>query len=178
MDRQIVVASLAGVAAVLAAATYFSQAESKPKTKPTLKLSYFDTPGKAECMRLICAYANLPLEDIRVNKDDWPAMKKEGKLNFGQLPALEIENGIILSQSAAITRYLGKLSGLYPTCPVAAALVDSIMDTEGDMTQGLLVSRYNGDFTLELGSSDRVSGGLRCTVRLRIRDRVHLRISV
>ena len=69
-----------------------------------LKLYYFDIPGKGEPIRLLCAYANLPLDDIRVSKDQFLALKAEGKLHFGQLPALEVANNRVLTQSAAILR--------------------------------------------------------------------------
>ena len=52
----------------------------------------------------------------------------------GQLPLLEIEDEAtgekkVLDQSNAITRYVGKLGGLYPTDPVAALEVDIVIDT-------------------------------------------------
>ena len=50
----------------------------------------------------------------------------------------------VIVQSASIMRYIGKLSGLYPECPIKAALVDTIIDEEIDMTRGLAVSRYRG----------------------------------
>ncbi|CAE7752515.1 GST1, partial [Symbiodinium microadriaticum] len=51
-----------------------------------------------------------------------------GKLTYGQLPALEIAEGVFLAQSAAIMRYLGKKNGLYPADDVAAAIVDGVID--------------------------------------------------
>jgi glutathione S-transferase len=51
-----------------------------------------------------------------------------GKLPFGQLPVLEVEEGVFIAQSAAIMRYIGKKTGLYPLDDVKAALVDSIID--------------------------------------------------
>ena len=116
-----------------------------------LKLFYFDIPGKGECIRLLCAHSALPLEDIRVpsdNREIHENLKKEGKLLFDQLPALQInDKGDMITQSASIMRYLGKMSNAYPTCPVKAALVDAIMDEESDLCTGLAVSRYRGTFT-------------------------------
>ena len=117
----------------------------------TLRLFYFDIPGKGECIRLLCAHAGLSLEDIRVpldNREVFDVLKKDGKLIFGQLPALQInEEGDMITQSAAIVRYLGKLSTIYPECPIQAALVDAIMDEEADLFTGLSVSRYRGKFS-------------------------------
>ena len=61
--------------------------------------------------------------------------------------ALYVNDGeSILCQTNAIMRYLGKLTGLYPTCPIKAALVDSLMDFEADLFAGLSVSRYSERF--------------------------------
>lgn len=116
-----------------------------------MKLFYFDIPGKGDCIRLLCAHAGLPLEDIRIplgNREPFDKLKAEGKLLFGQLPALEIsETDPMITQSSAIMRYLGKVSGepsLYPSCPATAALIDGIIDEENDLTTGLSVSRYRG----------------------------------
>lgn len=46
----------------------------------------------------------------------------------------------------AIMRYLGKLCGAYPSCPIKAALVDAILDEENDLFTGLTVSRYQARF--------------------------------
>lgn len=51
----------------------------------------------------------------------------------------------MLTQSAAIMRYLGKLSGAYPDDPLKAALVDAIIDEENDLFTGLSVARYKGE---------------------------------
>jgi glutathione S-transferase len=72
-------------------------------------------------------------------------MKADGKLAFGQLPALEVEDGRIICQSAAILRFVGRYAGLYPNDDfVAAAIIDSLMDEEIDLFTGLSVTRYKG----------------------------------
>jgi glutathione S-transferase len=74
-------------------------------------------------------------------------MKNAGKLPFGQVPALQInEEGDMITQTATIMRYLGKITGSYPSCPIAAALVDSIVDEEVDLCSGLATSRYKERF--------------------------------
>ena len=114
----------------------------KPKL-PKLKLYYFDIPGRGESIRLFCIYAGLPFEDCRLTQEGFQKLKDEGKLPFGQLPALEVD-GTMIVQSAAIIRYLSKLTRLHPDCPIKAALIDSIIDQESDMFTGLIVSRYQG----------------------------------
>lgn len=105
------------------------------------KLYYFDIPGKGESIRLLCRYAQLPFEDVRISREQFMAMKEAGELgniflmymhissylfiiqDYGQVPCLAVldANGVEvkkLFQSAAIMRYLGKVAnssyGLYP----------------------------------------------------------------
>ncbi|CAM9153105.1 unnamed protein product, partial [Ectocarpus fasciculatus] len=92
------------------------------------KLYYFDIPGKAEAARLACQYAGYPIEDVRLSREEFLAMKEAGRLPFGQVPVMDIGDGTMIGQSAAIMRYLGKKTGLYPSDDVVAALVDSIID--------------------------------------------------
>ena len=40
-----------------------------------MKLIYFNARGRAELSRLILAEAGEEYEDVRINKEDWPAMK-------------------------------------------------------------------------------------------------------
>jgi len=65
--------------------------------------------GRAEVIRLIFAQAEIPYDDVRIEKEQWPELKS--KMPFGQLPILE-EDGKILSQSQAIATYLAQKYGL------------------------------------------------------------------
>ena len=116
---------------------------------PNLELFYFDIPGKGEAIRLHNAFAGLPLKDTRLTRDQFCAMKENGDLPYGQVPLLAVDNKHYIAQSAAIMRYLGKLSGLYPSDPIKAALVDSIIDEENDLFAGLTCSRYRDRFGFE-----------------------------
>jgi len=126
------------------------QASKKPSgggsSQKKLKLVYFDLAGKGECIRLACAYANVDFEDQRISPDQFQSMKASGELKFGQVPALVIDGKDTLIQSAAIMRYVGKQTGLYPKDDVSAALVDAIVDQENDMFAGLTCSRYRERF--------------------------------
>lgn len=102
-----------GLGAVLGAlaATGYMRAKKKV-SKPKLQVIYFDIAGKAEGIRLACAHAGLEFEDRRVTREEFATLKEEGKLAFAQLPALVVDDKHIIVQSAAIIRYIGKLSGL------------------------------------------------------------------
>ncbi len=110
-----------------------------------LKLYYFDLAGKGEPIRLACTYGNLPFTDIRLNGEQFQEMKQLGELPYGQMPVIEVSPGKFVGQSASILRFVGKLTGLYPTEDhVTAAIIDSLLDQEVDMFTGLSVSRYQG----------------------------------
>lgn len=95
-----------------------------PHGTPSLKLTYFDAQGRAEPIRLALFMAGIPFEDVRMPFDQWPMRKPS--MPFQTVPVLEVE-GEIISQSLAILRYVGSLSGLYPTAnPVEAFRVDEI----------------------------------------------------
>lgn len=134
-----------GFTVVSSMSVFAATVTKRSQKKSELKLLYFDIPGKGEAIRLVCAYASLDLEDARVDREKFLAMKYAGQLPFGQLPVLEVNGGETkLAQSGAIMRYIGKLSGLYPNCPIKAAKVDAIIDQQNDMCAGLSVSRYTG----------------------------------
>ena len=136
-------------------------------TFPSLELVYFDIPGKAEAIRLACIYAGIPFKDTRLTRDEFLAMKTSGELPYGQVPLLIVDGKFKIAQSAAIIRYIGKISCLYPSDPVEAAMVDSLIDQEIDMFSGLSVSRYRERFGFECLSDETVA-----TVRKALNDEV------
>ena len=145
-DHKILFLAVAATAAVsFATSILVSGGSRKSAANTKLKLYYFDLAGKGECIRLACAQAGIPLEDVRIPLDDrklFEQLKNEGKLMFGQLPALQLEDGTLLTQTGAIMRYIGKIGGLYPSSMESAALVDAVMDEEVDLFVGLSVSKY------------------------------------
>ena len=92
------------------------------------KLYYFDFDGGAgEPIRNAFRLANIPFEDIRVKHDSWPQLKGSDKCLYGQMPLLEVD-GRTFAQSMSILRYVGKITGLYPTDPEEALRVDEMLD--------------------------------------------------
>lgn len=105
-----------------------------------LKLSYFDmNAGRGEVARIALFIGKVAYEDNRVKFVDWPAMKQ--KTLFGSIPILEVD-GQEVAQSNGINRFVGKLTGLYPTDPLQAAFCDEAMDAVEDVSSQV-VSSFN-----------------------------------
>lgn len=100
---------------------------------PTYKLYYFNIRGRAEQCRLLFAAAGVEYEDIRVEREKWPELKKSGKFPFGQMPGLEVD-GVMFVQSNAIARYLANEFGLAGKDSLEKLRADMIVDGMVDMS--------------------------------------------
>ena len=97
-----------------------------------LKLRYFDFHGgRAEPARLAFHIGGIAFEDDRFAFSEFAEVRKSTP--FGQVPTLEVD-GVQVTQSDAITRYAGKLAGLYPTDPYQALLCDEVLAAVEDVT--------------------------------------------
>jgi glutathione S-transferase len=97
-----------------------------------LKLTYFDFDGgRGEPARLALHIGGIAFEDHRIAGKDWPALRD--KTPFLALPTLEVD-GRVFSQSNSINRYVGKLTGLYPSDDLQALLCDEVMEAVEDIS--------------------------------------------
>ncbi|XP_054995741.1 hematopoietic prostaglandin D synthase [Sorex araneus] len=96
---------------------------------PGYRLIYFNMRGRAEIIRYIFAYLDVPYEDHRVEQADWPKVKPA--LPFGKIPVLEVD-GVALHQSLAIARYLTKNTELAGRTELEQCQVDGIVGTLDD----------------------------------------------
>ena len=95
---------------------------------------------RAEIGRIALYIGNIDFEDTRIGRDEFLRSRKTGKLDdgtiipFRQIPCL-IVDGQSINQTGGISRFCGKMSGLYPVEDrVNAALVDQIIDMATDLT--------------------------------------------
>lgn len=100
-----------------------------------INLTYFDIDGgRAEPARIALSIAGLEFEDHRISFPQFQAMRAGTPLNA--LPIVEID-GITYTQSNAMTRYFGKLAGLYPSDAWQAFLCDEILEVTEDALNAL-----------------------------------------
>jgi len=100
-----------------------------------LCIHYFDFPGgRAEPARIALRYAGIDFEDVRFSPKEFAERTKDYPL--GKVPVLDVE-GHRVTQSNAINRYIGKLTGLYPEDPIQALLCDEVLDVAEELTAKL-----------------------------------------
>jgi prostaglandin-H2 D-isomerase / glutathione transferase len=106
-----------------------------------IKLIYLNIPfWRAEIGRIALYIGNIDFEDVRISRDEFLRSRKTGELDdgtvipFRQIPCLNID-GKSINQTGGISRFCGKISGLYPIeNAVDAALIDQIIDMATDIT--------------------------------------------
>lgn len=117
-----------------------------------IRLTYFDTTGRAEPVRVALFLAKLPFEDRRLKFPEFGALKQQGQLPLGSVPVLEID-GRPMVQTGAMLRYIARLGGggLYPADARAAFVVDSVVDTLNDtVSHALMPSLFERDMEKKL----------------------------
>jgi glutathione S-transferase len=119
---------------------------------PTLQLTYFNAPGRAEPIRMALHMAGLAFEDRRLDYPAFAAAKAAGEFPLGAVPVLTID-GLAIAQTSAILRYVARLGApaLYPADPAAALLVDSALDSFNDtLSHALTPSMFERDMEKKL----------------------------
>ncbi|KAK9302918.1 hypothetical protein QLX08_005191 [Tetragonisca angustula] len=111
---------------------------------PSYKLTYFPVKALGEPIRFLLSYAEIPFEDDRFDREDWPKIKPTTP--YGQVPVLEVD-GKKVAQSSAISRYLAKQCGLAGKDDWEALLIDATVDTIHDVRAKLAAFHYEEDET-------------------------------
>ncbi|GAB9477867.1 hypothetical protein Gpo141_00015039, partial [Globisporangium polare] len=109
-----------------------SSAMAAAHKKSIGRLYYFDQRGRAEVVRLVCAYGRVPLDEVEEPRGR-EFLARKPAFPFGKLPMMEIQ-GQLYAQSMALARYAAKQVGLYPRDSDLDALkVDMILDACADI---------------------------------------------
>jgi glutathione S-transferase len=110
---------------------------------PQLRLTYFDSPGRAEPVRIALSLGGIEFEDRRLAFPAFAALKAQGAFPLGSVPMLEVD-GVPMVQTGAMLRYAARLGGggLYPQDPMQAFVVDSVIDTLNDTVASALTPSF------------------------------------
>lgn len=97
----------------------------------TYKVTYFDIDGgRAEPIRVALHAAGLDFEDVRWSFPEFGEKRQTAR--FHAVPFFEM-NGEVVTQSNAISRYVGKMANLYPEDPLQALYCDEVLDALEDL---------------------------------------------
>ncbi len=102
------------------------------------KLTYFDFDGgRGEPIRIAFHAAGIDFEDHRISFDEFTTARSA--MRFRCTPTLEID-GVEVTQSNAMLRYVGKKAGLYPDDAMQALYCDEAMDAVEDLLHQIVAT--------------------------------------
>ena len=102
------------------------------------KLTYFNFDGgRGEPVRIAFHAAGIEFEDHRISFEEF--MKTRADMRFTCAPVLEVDN-VVVTQSNAMLRYVGKMAGLYPEDDLQALYCDEAMGALEDLLHQIVQS--------------------------------------
>jgi len=124
-----------------------------------IELGYWAIRGLGQPVRFLLAFAEVPFSEVRlgaypdgtlitdksVESADWDEHKKTIEFPFPNLPYLIDTSGpneLRLTQSNAITRYLGRRFDLYGDCEPDRAAIDVLQDEAYDFRNRIIETAY------------------------------------
>ncbi len=117
-----------------------------------VKLTYFRGRGRAETTRWMLAANEIAFENIAIDTpEQLAALRASGKLPFDQMPLLEID-GLNLSQSSAMIRYLARRGGFYGQNDRDATWCDMIAGVAADFAETAIQAPFKP--SLEMAVAD------------------------
>ena len=112
---------------------------------PDVTLTYFRGRGRAETTRWMLAATGTDFVNVPVDTpEDLAALRATGKLPFDQMPLLEID-GLCLSQSSAMIRYLARGHGLYGRNDTDAMWCDMVAGVVADFAEAGIQAAFKPD---------------------------------
>jgi glutathione S-transferase len=106
------------------------------------RLHYFKGRGRAETTRWMLAISRIAFENVPIETPEaLAALRATGKLPFDQMPLLEI-NGLNLSQSTAMTRFLARRGGFYGETNADALWCDMIAGAVADFAETAMQAAF------------------------------------
>ena len=127
------------------------------------KLTYFDFDGgRAEPIRIAFHAAGIDFEDNRISFPEFGEMRQSTR--FNSVPLLEID-GAEVTQSNALSRYVGKMAGLYPEDDLQALYCDEVLGALEDLIHYIVQTFGLQDEELRLAREKLVDGWLSVYLR-------------
>ncbi|MGW8194835.1 MAG: glutathione S-transferase family protein, partial [Desulforhopalus sp.] len=127
------------------------------------KLTYFDIDGgRAEPIRIALHTAGIAFEDHRISFDEFSEIR--ANMRFTCVPVLEID-GDQITQSNALSRYVGKIAGLYPADDLQALYCDEVLGALEDLTHHIVQTFGLEEEELRLAREKLVDGWLSIFLR-------------
>ena len=133
-----------------------------------MKLSfiYLDTPfWRAEVGKIALYIGGIEFENKIITREEFQRVKAEGHLDdgtsipFHQLPCL-IVDGVSIAQTGGISRFCGKLSGMYPkNDDPLAARIDQFIDIATDITVLIFSCGVNEEQEIRRAKRQELSRG-------------------
>jgi len=135
------------------------------------KLTYFDiNGGRAEPIRIAFHTAGIDFEDNRISFAEFGEMRSSTR--FNSVPVLDID-GVQITQSNALSRYIGKMAGLYPADYLQALYCDEVLGALEDLTHYIVQTYGLQEKELQLAREKLVDGWM--TIYLRGLDQLLIR---
>jgi glutathione S-transferase len=99
------------------------------------QLYYFKGRGRAETTRWMLAANGIAFRNVSMESpDDLASLRLSGKLPFDQMPLLETD-GLAISQTTALIRYLARRGDFYGDTPTDALWCDMIAGVASDLAE-------------------------------------------
>jgi glutathione S-transferase len=107
-----------------------------------VKLFYFLGRGRAETTRWMLSINEINFINVPINTpEDLLKLRNTGKLPFDQMPLLEID-GMCLSQSVAMVKYLARLGGYYGSNDKEALYCDMFAGAITDFAEASMQAAF------------------------------------
>ena len=127
------------------------------------KLTYFDIDGgRAEPIRIAFHAAGIDFEDNRISFGEFGEMRSTTR--FNSVPVLEID-GAQVTQSNAMSRYVGKMAGLYPVDDLQALYCDEVLGALEDLSNRIVRTFGLPEDELKAAREELVDGWLTTFLR-------------
>ncbi|MFC1831065.1 glutathione S-transferase family protein [Thermodesulfobacteriota bacterium] len=127
------------------------------------KLTYFDIDGgRAEPIRIAFHAAGIDFEDNRISFAEFGEMRSTTR--FNSVPVLEID-GAQVTQSNAMSRYVGKMAGLYPLDDLQALYCDEVLGALEDLSNRIVRTFGLPEDELKAAREELVDGWLTTFLR-------------